>query len=384
MMSPREIEQLYLATKVADLGCRYTPPSRLENLLFDAKSKGIFSLLGTSIQGREIGCIEIGKGKIKVLAWSQMHGDESTSTRALIDLYSFLTQNNLQSELVQSILMKYTLRIIFQLNPDGAQAYTRENALGFDLNRDAITLKQPESRILKQAIDEFKPDLCLNCHDQRSLYSLTSGINPPQISFLAPAVDKKLSLTPARLTAMKYIVSIQAFLRKYGFDRVGRYDESYCQDCFGDHIQAKDIPTILIESGHIIADDQREKSRYVVFLALFGALTQNLEQGSDAVVKNNYLNIPENQNILRDVVLKNVLYCGKTVDLGLQNRLVLDQGQLKTQTYIHDIVAPGGILGYETQDLNNEEILINSHENDFENKIIASIMLKKTGLLIKI
>jgi hypothetical protein len=37
-----------------------------------------------------------------------------------------------------------------------------------------------------------------------------------------------------------------------------------------------------------------------------------------------------------------------------------------------------------SKDLNAEEILINSHENDFENKIIASIMLKKSGLLIKI
>ena len=72
------------------------------------------------------------------------------------------------------------------------------------------------------------------------------------------------------------------------------------------------------------------------------------------------------------------------MDIGLQNRWVLNHSILKQETYVHDIANPGTIFGYASKDLNAEEILINSHENDFENKIIASIMLKKSGLLIKI
>ena len=385
MKSPREIQALYRAIKAKNLDQRYTPPQALEDLMTGVKSQGIFTALGTSIQGREIGFIEIGTGGFKILAWSQMHGDESTATRALIDLFSLLNQNQYGQDLVASILETYTLRIIFQLNPDGAFAYSRENALGFDLNRDAVNQTQPESKLLNELVNEFQPDLCLNCHDQRSLYSLSNSVNPPNISFLSPAADEKLLLTSSRLKAMERIISAQSLLQDAGFDKIGRYDESYCANCFGDYLQSQKIPTVLIESGHIIGDEQREMSRYVVFLSLIGLLEFPSKQPlSQAEITTNYFDLPENQNRLRDVVLKNVFYEGKIVDLGLQNRFILEQGALKSETYIHDIATPGSIMGYKTQDLNTQEILINSHENDFDNKIIASIMLKKSGLLIKV
>ncbi len=385
MIVPEQIEQLYAAIKTMHLCHRYTPPSVLNELIGGAKAQGIYKTVGTSIQGREIGYVELGNGKNKILAWSQMHGDESTTTRGLIDLFSFLNQNEYHTDIVRSILETHNLRFVFQLNPDGALAYCRENALGFDLNRDANTQFQPESKLLNELVTEFKPDLCINCHDQRSLYSINKGITPPVISFLSPAADKGLSLTPARLKAMEYIISAQSQLQNSGFDKIGRYNESYCDSCFGDYFQSQGIPTLLIEAGHIIGDHQREKSRFVVFLALLGILNNEPKKPLDAKeVVNRYYNIPENQNMLRDIVLKNVRYKGKIVDLGLQNRYVLSQGALKLETYVHDIVAPGAILGYKMQDINDEEILINSHENDFENKLIVRILLKKSGLLIKI
>jgi hypothetical protein len=385
MMTPATLERLYQRIKAPNFNGRYTPPSTLIDLINEAKSQGIFSALGASVQGREIGYIEIGSGDFKILAWSQMHGDESTSTRALVDLFMFLNQKKHQKDFVTEVLSTYRFRIIFQLNPDGAFAYSRENALGFDLNRDARTQRHPESKLLADLIAEYKPDLCLNCHDQRSLYSLSKSINPPHISFLSPAADEKLSQTPARIKAMEYIVSSQNFLRQLGFDKIGRYDESYCDRCFGDYLQSKKIPTILIESGHIIGDEPRDKSRFVVFAALIGILLHPLQQQlSQNKVLENYFDIPENLNILRDVVLKNVRYQGRLVDIGLQNRLILNQGKLKSEVYVHDITEPGAIIGYKTQDIKGQEILINSHENDFENKKIVSILLKKSSLLIKI
>ena len=384
MLSPTEILHLYKGTKVPKLGSRYTPPGALIELIKTAKSRGIYTVLGTSIQGREIGCIEIGSGAFKILAWSQMHGDESTATRALVDLFSTLTQEKQNQEFIARILNYCTLRIVFQLNPDGAQAYQRENADGCDLNRDAMTQNQPESQILADLCAQFNQDLCLNCHDQRSLYSLSTGVNPPYISFLAPTIDEHSTLTHARRQAMKYISSAHALLQSMGFDKVGRYDESYCVHCFGDYFQSKGIPTILIESGFIIGDQEREESRYVVYIALLGILNGITAGNERLTTEKQYFDIPENLNILRDIVLKNVPYNGRLVDIGLQNRLILNQGRLRQETYVHDIANPGTIFGYASQDLKAEEILINSHENDFENKIIASIMLKKSGLLIKI
>ena len=382
--TPTELQALYDAIKVDGFDHRYLPPERVYDFLNQPEYNGNFKVLGNSVQGRKIGYVDIGSGAFKILAWSQMHGDESTSTRALIDIFSFLNQKEHHESFVQSLLGRFRLRIVFQLNPDGAQAFTRSNANSADLNRDAVTRIQPESQILIDLVQSFNPDLCLNCHDQRSLYSLSNTVDPPHVSFLSAAADRERSLTPARLSAMRYICRAKRYLGLAGFDKIGRYDETYCADCFGDYLQAQKIPTVLIESGHIEGDPQREQSRYAVFVALLGILGQDDQKEESQDVSKCYYAIPENRNMLRDVVLKNILCRGRIVDLGLQKRLALQHGALKPQIYVHDVVAPGAILGYESIDLQSQEILINSHEKDFEGKIIASIVLKKSGLLIKV
>ena len=51
------------------------------------------------------------------------------------------------------------------VNPDGAKLYTRVNANEVDLNRDSVNLSQPESKVLRNVFEEFKPDYCFNLHD---------------------------------------------------------------------------------------------------------------------------------------------------------------------------------------------------------------------------
>jgi hypothetical protein len=48
--------------------------------------------IGKSIHGREIRAVTFGRGPTRVLLWSQMHGDESTATMALADIFRFLTE----------------------------------------------------------------------------------------------------------------------------------------------------------------------------------------------------------------------------------------------------------------------------------------------------
>src|SRR5690606_18803559 len=98
-----------------------------------------------------------GDGPIKILMWSQMHGNESTTTKAVLDLINFLLEG---SEMSNSILERCTIKIIPILNPDGALAYTRVNANGIDLNRDAQNLSQPESKVLRAVFEDFGPDYC--------------------------------------------------------------------------------------------------------------------------------------------------------------------------------------------------------------------------------
>ena len=74
--------------------------------------------LGNSFQELPINSVEIGNGKIKVLLWSQMHGNKSTATKAIFDLLNFFENPQHLIEIQQEILKNFTLLFIPMLNPD--------------------------------------------------------------------------------------------------------------------------------------------------------------------------------------------------------------------------------------------------------------------------
>ena len=143
--------------------------------------------IGESFENRDIYKLSIGTGSKKILLWTQMHGNESTTTKAIFDLLNVLCNDNNTSE---SILKTCTIKIIPILNPDGAKAFTRLNTNQIDLNRDAQNLSQPESLVLRKCFDSFKPNYCFNLHGQRTIYSAGKTHNPATISFLASAQDE--------------------------------------------------------------------------------------------------------------------------------------------------------------------------------------------------
>src|SRR5512140_3722209 len=57
-----------------------------------ARSDGLmnFQELGRSVEGRSINMVTGGRGEKRILLWSHMHGDESTATLAVMDLFNFL------------------------------------------------------------------------------------------------------------------------------------------------------------------------------------------------------------------------------------------------------------------------------------------------------
>ena len=62
-----------------------------DDLCFDELSS-LFSInkIGCSVNDESISVVKVGKGDIQVLAWSQMHGNESTSTKSLLDFINAL------------------------------------------------------------------------------------------------------------------------------------------------------------------------------------------------------------------------------------------------------------------------------------------------------
>jgi len=164
-----------------------------------------------SVENKPIHTVTIGTGKTKILLWSQMHGNESTTTKALFDLFLAFQETSDVYDFT-SILSSCTLCIIPILNPDGAAAYTRVNANSVDLNRDAQNRSQPESKLLWKIYTEFKPDFCFNLHGQRTIFGFEDTGKPSILSFLAPSANVERSATLSRKRSMQVIAHIHNML----------------------------------------------------------------------------------------------------------------------------------------------------------------------------
>ncbi len=127
--------------------------------------------------------------------------------------------------------------------------YTRLNANEVDLNRDAVVASQPEMKVLKKAYLDFKPNLCLNLHGQRTIFAAGNTSLPASLSFLAPAAEETRAITPARLTAMQLIAKIAYDLPHGSNWGIGRYADAFNVNCTGDYFTAQNTPTLLLKQA---------------------------------------------------------------------------------------------------------------------------------------
>ncbi|MGY5848902.1 M14 family metallopeptidase [Salegentibacter sp. F14] len=303
--------------------------------------------VGESIEGRSLNLVSIGSGQTDVLLWSQMHGDESTATMALFDIFNFLNDDDYKKEKT-ALLQKVTLHFLPMLNPDGAEKFQRRNAIGIDINRDALRLQSPESKTLKKVRDSLNADFGFNLHDQSRYYNAEGTEKPATISFLAPAYDYKKSTNEVRGNAMKLIVLMNDVLQQYAPGHVGRYNDDFEPRAFGDNIQKWGTSTILIESGGYPNDPEKQEIRRLNFVAILAAVFAIAEQEYKMVDITEYENIPQNDSKLYDLKIKRVTYQFRgndyIVDLGINHgevpgdtpqeysyrAYVADQGDLST------------------------------------------------------
>ena len=263
-------------------------------------------LLGYSTNGIPIHKIKIGNGPKRILIWSQMHGNESTGTKALFDLFKFLADTTQNSEIIKSILETCTLICIPMLNPDGAISYTRENAANIDLNRDAVAKKGVESNLLRNVLDNFNPHFCFNLHDQRTLFNVSGFENPATISFLAPSEEITREVTKGRTETMSVIVAMNDLLQKAIPNHIGRYTDEFYPAATGDNFQKLGHNTILIEAGHFPNDYEREITRKYNFFAMLQGI-YFLSITKDYSDYQSYFDIPNNDKLFFDIIYINAI-----------------------------------------------------------------------------
>lgn len=295
-MDYKSLHELFREETITD---KYITLSHIGKLIANNKS----SVVGHSVENKIIYKIEIGNGKTKVFMWSQMHGNESTTTKALFDFINFL---NSDESLALEFKEYFTFCMLPMVNPDGAEKYTRENANGVDLNRDSQALTQPESNVLRKVFEDFKPDYCYNLHDQRTIFGAGDKGNPATVSFLAPAYNENRDYDTTRLKAVEIIVAMNDVLQLYIPNQVGRFDDSFNINCIGDTFQNLGVPTILFEAGFYPNDYVREITRKYIFISLISGLKHIYENDIVSNKIEDYLNIPQNKVNFFDIVYKNV------------------------------------------------------------------------------
>ena len=249
--------------------------------------------VGRSFQDRPINAITVGHGEIKVMAWTQMHGDEPTATASVFDLLDILLSDQGPFDF-ETLQKSFTLKIIPMLNPDGAEQETRVNAQGIDINRDAMALDTLESQVLMNAAKAFQPLVGFNLHDQSPFYSAGDTANHATMAFLAPAFDEEKSIDEPRRRAMQLIALMSDAISNHIPNKIARYNDAFAAHCFGDNLAGLGISTILIESGEHPDDANRQIARKLNVVSMLTAMQALLDDSYRHVPLDDYFAISDN------------------------------------------------------------------------------------------
>ena len=332
------LEVAFNQNKEQSIQGRYLTLDHIQPVLNRLNTNNQLQVIGQSVLGKPIYEYQIGHGAKRVFLWSQMHGNESTTTKGMFDFVNLLHS---ESYLAKQFLNHFTFCWIPILNPDGATLYTRANANGVDLNRDSQDISQPESQVLRATFERFKPDFCFNLHDQRTIFGVANTGKPATMSFLAPSYNEEREVNESRLKAINVIAGINEVLQQFIPGQVGRFDDSFNINCIGDTFQYLGVPTILFEAGHFPNDYEREQTRKFVFISLVTAFKVISENDIVTNRMEDYLNISQNNPVFCDFLYKNVKInydCNeKSINFASQYKEELIGGRICFNAYINQI-----------------------------------------------
>lgn len=359
-----ELYETYHNYKETSIDERRIKHADLQPLIDNLTKKAKYTIkrVGQSIEGRDLTLISIGSGKTNVLLWSQMHGDEPTATQAIFDIFNFLNSSEFSGE-KEAILSNLTLHFLPMLNPDGAENFTRRNALGVDINRDAVRLQSPESKTLKRVRDSLNADFGFNLHDQSIYYNAERTDKPATISYLAPAYNYEKDINNVRSNAMKVIVFMNNIIQKYAPGQVGRYNDDFEPRAFGDNIQKWGTSTILIESGGYKNDVEKQEIRRLNYVSILSAVYTIAKENYKNISIKEYDKIPQNDRKLFDLKITGATYTlldnDYTIDLGI-NLIEIDNEDHSDYYNIGKVMDQGDLsthYGYNTFDANGYHIV---------------------------
>jgi len=322
--------------------------SALQSSLVSQRLK--VDVIGRSMMGRELRSITFGTGPTKVLLWSQMHGDEATATMALADILAWMTSSSADG-IRDRIASSLTVVMIPMLNPDGAERFQRENAVGIDVNRDARRLSTPEARALKAVHEKLKPDFGFNLHDQNARTRV--GRTGPQaaIALLAPAADSARSWPPLRARARLIAAGLARDFDSQVPGRVSKYDDAFNPRAFGDLMGVWGTSTILIESGAMPNDPDKQGLRRLNTAAIIRTLDAIATRAYEQSDPGDYEKLQYNTSGAFDLLVRG----GRIVLPGLEPVVAdvainFEDAVARTGGRVRDVGDLAGVVAVDTLD----------------------------------
>jgi len=258
--------------------------------------------VGRSMQGRPLRTVTFGHGPTTVFLWSQMHGDEATATMALADIFAWLADpapDPVRDRMGESL----TITFLPMLNPDGAEIFQRHNAAGIDINRDVRRLASPEARALKGVRDRIHPDFGFNLHDQSARTRVGNG-EQAAIALLPPAEEVTRGYGPVRTRARLVAAWLARDFGEAIAGRIAKYDDTFNPRAFGDAMQAWGTSTVLIESGSLPGDPQKQRLRTYNAAAIIGALDAIATKAYERADTADYESLPFNRGGAYDLLVR--------------------------------------------------------------------------------
>lgn len=184
------------------------------------------SVVGESGLGREIHLLTMGKGDKRALIVCRQHGNEPTSTEAMIEYSEELFSK-------EDLMEKVNVSIILMANPDGAELYRKVCQKGTtsilssyiarsvkpyrrDMNRDHKKKKSPEAKAITKAVEETKPNLILDLHNFFPKYEYTILRRPVHDFCPAIATNPKIKPKTMRISYRICKIAIEAVKRAGG------------------------------------------------------------------------------------------------------------------------------------------------------------------------
>jgi protein MpaA len=128
------------------------------------------TVVGQSVEGRPIECLELGEGPDVVLIMATIHGNEPAGTPLVRQLVEHLSER-------PDLLKGKRVLLMPVANPDGLARGTRHNVHGVDLNRNfpapnyqvssshgSSPLSEPESAAIHRVLEKERPNRIVSIH----------------------------------------------------------------------------------------------------------------------------------------------------------------------------------------------------------------------------